>query len=138
MDWTPRPTGDATRASAVQIVKAILAIRDQITTAALRKVLDVALWLYTEADGKYNTRYRSRAAVGVTDTRLLAHEHVIPRQVLIDRLVADPDETDAIMATVVGCVVLRTEHSLLSGHDGWTRYRTAGVEVVDLRTGASP
>jgi hypothetical protein len=43
-------------------------------------LLSGAVWKYTEADGKWNTRHRSRDAVGIQDTGRLNHEHVYQRK----------------------------------------------------------
>lgn len=138
MTWRPHPEGDRRRASAACLAAAVLAT-DGLTDAHRRYALDKAIWLYTEADGKSNTRFRSAAAVDVRDPKLLNHEHVIPRRVLIDEMLAEPGRCAEIMAKAVGCVVLREENRRLTeqdrakpGLEGWERYRVAGIEIVDL------
>lgn len=137
-DWKPRRDSAACRASSVALARAVLAVRDELTMPHLREALTVALWKYTESDGKYTTRYRSEAALHAP-SRLVHHEHVITRRSLVDRLIADPDAVEEIMSTAVGCVVLRAEHASLGAIEkadpfatGWDRYRLAGITVWDL------
>lgn len=101
-------------------------------------IVDGCIWLLTERtpSKKYQTRYRSKGALGVEDKRLLAHEHVVQRKGLIDRVLAttSPAEIAKALSTAVGCTILRTEHSALSankGLDGWERYRAADIRVYD-------
>jgi hypothetical protein len=103
-------------------------------------LIDTMLWKLTETDGKHNTRYRSDGAMPHSDPRLLHHEHVFPKKKMIDDLqrASSSDEIDRILATAVGCVVTRDEHTRLSQYDhevGWQRYRSAGIGVVDRETG---
>jgi hypothetical protein len=122
---------------------AFLAALARLTDRVCRKALDLAIWLFTEADGKYRTRFRSVGALEVNDPRPLNHEHVLPKRVLIDRLVAEPDRCDEILRSAVAYTVLREEHDGLNAAersdptlDGWGRYRAAGITVVDLASGA--
>lgn len=138
--WSPRADGDARRHSAVVLAKAVLSL-EGITMAHRREFLSIAIWKYTEADGKITTRYRSVGAIGAVP-KLCHHEHVIPRKWLIDRMLAEPDRCEEIMGRAIGCCVLRTEHDQLTAAEradpaleGWDRYRAAGVAVVDLLTG---
>ena len=80
-----------------------------------------------------------RGAVGVRDPKLLNKEHVVPRRVLIDRMLTESARCAEIMGTAIACLVLKEKNRRLtdqdratSGLDGWERYRAAGVEVVDL------
>lgn len=137
MLWTPHTLADQRRSSAIRLAEGVLAT-DGLLTAHLREALSIAIWKYTEADGKFRTRYRSAAAVGAAD-KLLNHEHVVTRKRLIDRMLAEPGRCAEIMSTAVGCCVLRDEHALLTAVekqdptlDGWARYHAAGIEVVDL------
>jgi hypothetical protein len=67
-EWRPHPDGDARRASAVRLAAAVLAA-DGLTNAHRREALALATWLYTEADGKWNTSYRS-VALSVRNGRI--------------------------------------------------------------------
>lgn len=136
--WTPRRDSDACRASSVALARAVLAARDELTPAHLREALKVAVWKYTESDGKYSTRYRSEAALDAP-SQLVHHEHVTTRRSLVDQMIAEPANVEKIMSTAIGCVVLRSEHATLGAIEranpsvmGWDRYRLAGITVWDL------
>jgi hypothetical protein len=138
--WTPHPDRDARRASAIRLAESVLAA-EGLTLAHLRDVLSLAAWFYTQADGKWNTRYRSAAAVGAP-AELLNHEHVVTRRSIVDQLLADPERCAETLQSAVGCCVLREEHRQLTalertdrGLKGWGRYSAAGIEVIDLLTG---
>ena len=136
--WTPRADSDQRRASAVAIAEAVLSARDLLTEQHLREVLSIAVWKYTECDGKYTTRFRSEAAL-FARAKDVHHEHVVTRRSLIDRIIAKPELVRRIFEDAVGCVVLRDEHRQLGVVErehpsavGWERYRLAGVRVWDL------
>lgn len=124
------------------MAEALLSASDRLTPAHLRESLSLAIWKFTEADGKWNTRYRTESAVGALST-VLNHEHVVTRRSLVDRLLAEPERCPEIMTSAIACCVLRDEHELLSnverarsGLEGWERYRAAGLVVVDQLTDA--
>jgi hypothetical protein len=138
--WRPRRDGDARRASAIQLAESVLAA-EGLTEGHRREALSLAIWFYTEADGKWNTRYRSAGAVGAAP-KMLNHEHVLTRRALVERLLSDPENCAQTMRTAVACCVLREEHKRLTALDGarssltgWRRYAAAGIEVIDLATG---
>jgi hypothetical protein len=131
---------DAIRRSAVALARhQFLAADDpEIMHAHIRRTLDRCIWEYTKADGKYKTRWRSRGALGVSDRSRLTHEHVVPRKILVDRMMAKPERVADIMEQALGCVVTREDHKRLTDAtranpslEGWDRYDAAGVEVVD-------
>ena len=105
-----------------------------------RELLNNVLWLVTVApSGKYGTRFRSRAAVEDPNAQL-RHEHVYTRHSLIEQMMAEPDAIERVIRErAIGCVVTRDEHRLLTQfdktHDGWERYRAAGIEVLDMAAG---
>ncbi len=113
-----------------------------------RRVLKETLWFVSENPGKWTTRYRSAAAWHLQQSkpskvwmRLVAHEHVWTRRSLAQRLeqCAHLEGLRAVLEVAQGCVVLRTEHSVLTpfdkDHDGWDRYCAARIDVVDRATG---
>jgi tricorn protease-like protein len=131
---------DAIRRSAVALARRqFVALENpDILPAHIRRTLDRCIWEYTKADGKYKTRWRSRGALGVSDKSRLTHEHVVPRKILVDRMLDHPERVADIMAQALGCVVTREEHKRLTdvtranpSLQGWDRYETAGVAVVD-------
>lgn len=88
---------------------------------------------------KYETRYRSRQAIEATSEDDLAHDHVQQRKSLIDAMLKDPDSVEQILRSAVACVVTRSEHAALTRLskqfpevDGWDRYKSAGIEIVDV------
>lgn len=67
----------------------------------------------------------------------IQHEHVVPRTVLVDAMLAAPRRVPEILASSIACLVTEEEHRRLSavaaGLQGWDRYRAADVAVVDIR-----
>ncbi|MFG6467663.1 hypothetical protein [Roseateles sp. BYS87W] len=131
-------------ASAKHLAHLVLA-SDRLLHRHKKKMLSEVLWLISEADGKYSTRYRSVEVVRLaqcepTSTARIQHEHVFPRKrvtesILRDRerLLADPALLDTILEQTVGCVVTVDEHKALCDHeDGWRRY--SNVPVLDMAT----
>ncbi|MCA8951154.1 MAG: hypothetical protein KDE27_16730 [Planctomycetes bacterium] len=132
------------RESVVRLVTIVL--RDRTVSggpeAPYRKLLSSLLWQWTEADGKWSRSLPwSRSALETDNRRSLRHEHVVPRKLLIDALVAmgDPEPRavrDILERMAVACIVTEEEHRRLPdvpwadlSHDVWVRYRRAGVEV---------
>jgi hypothetical protein len=106
------------------------------------RVAKQALWFATECDGKLTPRFRTRAAMAYDGPRywsVLQHEHVVPLRVLVDRMVANPDQVEEIVRQAPACLVTKEEHQRLTPldrtHEGWDRYRQAGIDVVDALTG---
>lgn len=139
--WRAHPDGDARRRSAIRLAEGILSVASELTEAHLKEALSLAIWKYTEADGKNRTRFRSRAAIGAPSS-MINHEHVVTRRSLIAKMIASPEEVEDIVGSAVACCVLRDEHKRLAAVEkadpelvGWDRYRAAGIEVIDLTTG---
>jgi hypothetical protein len=140
-EWKPRSDSELRKASAVVLAFSVLSAKEKILLPHLREVLSIAVWKYTECDGKYTTRYRSEGALFATSSEV-HHEHVITRKAIVDKLLQDPENAESILATSFGCVVLRSEHQLLATVEqankslaGWDRYRAAGITVWDLLEG---
>ncbi len=96
----------------------------------------MAIWKYTEARGKYETRYSTPAAL--QKGAKIRHEHVIPRKTLRLALLKHPHRLEQIMCLAIACLVTHEEHQLLNGPNfGWGRYRAAGLTVVDRSTGTA-
>jgi hypothetical protein len=135
--------GALRRRSAIELAK-LIALTDNPNILEVHKkigFLTYVLWLATEHEGKYKTRFRSEAAMTITDKKLLRHDHVIQRRIIADKLLAAKTEADieAIMEDVVGCTVTKAEHELLGQFDsllGWERYRAANISVLDTTTGS--
>jgi hypothetical protein len=139
--WKAHKDADARRRSAVRLAEAILSVAEDLTEPHLKEALSLAIWKYTEADGKNRTRFRSKAAIGAPAS-MINHEHVVTRRSLITRMVASPNRVEDILGTAIACCVLRNEHKQLALVEkenpelvGWERYRAAGIEVVDQATG---
>ena len=136
--WRPRKDSEERLNSALALTDAILRVREQMLRTHLRESLSIAIWKYTECNGKYTTRFRSRGAVESPKGKL-NHEHVFTRKSLIDELLSAPGDFETIMSKAVACTVLTSEHALLRSVEkqnpslvGWDRYRAAGIEVFDL------
>lgn len=106
-------------------------------------MLKEVLWLITEADGKYSTRFRSKEVVRLARQQpgsqvAIQHEHVFPRAVVARDIIAResefrrfPKRLDKLLDDMVGCIVTVEEHTrLLDGESGWGRYKR--VPVLDM------
>lgn len=137
--WGPPPNEE-------QVLRAAIATaRFAVTSPDLfdkyrRELLDNVLWLVTVAPtGKYQTRFRSRAAVEDPNAAL-RHEHVYTRHSLIEQMMMHPEDIETVIRErAIGCVVTKDEHRRLTqfdkSHDGWNRYSAAGIEVLDMAAG---
>lgn len=129
--------------SAKNLARLILA-SDLIIDRHKKKILSDVLWLISEADGKYTTRFRSAEVIRLAKEEpnsdiKIQHEHVFQRKKIKEEilhrkkeLLANPSLLDEILDRTVGCVVTETEHKNLPGCQcGWSRY-TARVRVLDM------
>lgn len=61
--------------------------------------------------------------------------HVVTRRSLAERLTSGEDPA-TVLPGAVACVVTVEEHNQLTPfdltHDGWQRYKEAGIEVLDM------
>ncbi len=136
---------DSTRtvASAKYLALHVLRAGDVLLEKHLKKILTEVLWMLSEANGKYDTRYRSSEVVRLareepTSEVKIQHEHVFPRKSVIENilnqrqaLLNDPNLLQEILDKTVGCVVTEEEHKSLSKtEDGWDRYK--GIKVLDM------
>jgi hypothetical protein len=91
-----------------------------LLTAHRKKMLKEMLWLISEADGKYSTRFRSAEVVRLARDQpnseaRIQHEHVFPRAEVADRLLRErqallraPEELEkALDQTIRPSAVLR-------------------------------
>src|SRR5271154_1761110 len=114
--FKPDPAASQRKRSAITLIKLLLSIdRPEVLPKHLEELIDKMLWKITEADGKYNTRYRSDRASRCGNAKLLAHEHVYPKKAMIKRLhsAKSEEDIDQILSTAVGCTVMRDENLLL-------------------------
>jgi len=137
--WSPHKDSERRKESAIALATAVLQSRSIMYPAHIREVLSIAIWKFTECDGKYTTRYRSEGAM-FAKSNAVHHEHVVTRKSLVDRLLSVPCDMPSVFADAIGCVVLRSEHALLAAVEksdpslsGWDRYREAGIVVWDLQ-----
>jgi hypothetical protein len=139
--FRPHPKSEARRRSAVTLIKYLLAARKpEVLSAHLLELLGVLLWKITEAEApKHKTRFQSKGALRCRDRAKLRHEHVFQRAKMIAALEkAAPRKVDDILKTAIGCTVTIREHTRLAEFDvqyGWSRYRKAGIKVIDTKTG---
>ena len=102
-----------------------------------KKLMDELIWKIGETpNGKYNLKYRSEGAIGITDLKLLHHEHVISRKKIREALVdaKSIEEVREILKMIETCVVTREEHKRLnkSKTEGWAKYKEIGIKVFDI------
>jgi hypothetical protein len=114
-------------------------------------VLNDALWKWSEFDGKIDgCRWWSEAACAIRENRKqLIHEHLVPRKVLIERLLGleEPaaEKVAQVLQQCVGVVITKDEDRLLNKHglrskmpkdcseeDQWGRYNFANIAVREL------
>lgn len=95
------------------------------------------IWMLTEADGKYATRFRSFSARKASPKEI-QHEHVFPILFIFEQFAAGHWDESRVIDCAVGCLVTRAEHQELSTVDraspapiGWKRYLAAGIKVFD-------
>jgi hypothetical protein len=127
---------EARRRSAVHLIKLLLQGDPAILRVHRAEAMSVALWKFTEADGKHNTSYCSQQALAATKAERI-HEHVFQRALMINELLENPNDVDRILQQALGCLVTRQEHAFLENYKhlyGWERYSRAGITVVDMRT----
>lgn len=129
--------------SAVELARWVLNV-DDLHPQHRTRLLKQAVWFATECDGKLTPRFRTRAAMdfaGDDYQRALQHEHVVPLAVLVERLLAARGDVEQIITGAPACLVTCSEHKALTRfdrtHDGWDRYRAAGIDVIDALTGAT-
>ena len=85
--FKPHPDASQRKRSAIALIKLLLRVdKPEVLPKHLEELIDKMLWKITEADGEYNTRYRSDRALRCANTKLLAHEHVFPKKTMIKRL----------------------------------------------------
>jgi hypothetical protein len=96
------------------------------------------VWLVSEIDGKYTTRFRSRAALEAP-AGSVQHEHVVPMRKLWEIVVQKCMGPAQLLPLVAACVVTRDEHRKLTAYDrssdgqfGWMRYSQCQIPVVDM------
>lgn len=143
--WQPSPSASALLESARLLIDFAMNT-DQLAPKAQKELLNLALWWATEVDGKYTTRYRSQGVIDLASTsplpagwwKELRHDHVQTRKNLIKRLHTGEDAS-TVLGDAVGCTVTRQEHAQLTrvpdDITGWSRYKQAGVAVLDMKTG---
>ena len=132
--FVPHELGNERRQSAITAIEALLDIN--IMDAHKKRLIDRCIWYYTEADGKYNLRYRSEAALLVPNVRgQVQHEHVFERKELIQRLLVDGESVVSVCKDAVACLVTPEEHRQLGrvkDQSGWNRYQSAEIKVYDM------
>lgn len=128
--YKPLPERLVRTRSAATAINAITTL--DILEIHKRELLSVCIWKITEAEGKWNVRFRSEKAL--TNPADLRHEHVYERKHLIDRLLAG-ESVETVIEDAIACIVTKEEHRALSRiiSSGWDRYRGAGIRVFDLQ-----
>jgi hypothetical protein len=126
--------------SMVKVIRLIL--EEELHPDVARRLYREVTWEATELGGKYSTRYRSAEALKLQQSmpvgqwvKEVAHEHVLPRKQLRERLsrCRSEDEIRRVLQAAQGCVIRRDEHALLDEtQNGWFRY-VGRVEVIDMR-----
>ena len=134
--YKPHRLRDERIRSAKRGIRAILPAK--LNASHKTELLGTCIWKLSEADGKWNVRYWSKAALSAPKSER-QHEHVHEIRKLVLALLQGRN-IDRVARRVVACIVTRAEHRRLSApvlhkQDGWNRYRAAKVPVVDILTG---
>ena len=120
-----------------------------------RALVEPALWRLPEINGKYHTRFYSRAVWerSLQEGKLPSRsggkwaatraevmlEHVVERAPLIGWIFEDPKRIDQIQDVCIGCVVTKDESNKLPSKCGvdpknvWKRYLEGKVDVYDRK-----
>jgi hypothetical protein len=132
--------GDERRESSIRAMEGILAL--EIDDAHKKRLLSRCIWFYTEADGKWKTKYESYAVHAGIEHKMRRHEHVYTRKKLIAELQQRQKSVSEIAQHIIACIVTAEEHKKLHEIekknpklDGWVRYKQAGIDVVERQTG---
>jgi hypothetical protein len=132
--WQEKPSAVEIRQSALKLAQTIVALGDGVHRQHKCKLLRDVVWIVTEANGKYDTRYVSKAVYAGQGP--IEHEHVFPIEGLVEEMLRNPDNIDQVLDTAIACLVTKEEHNLLSkSGKGWTRYRQSGIRVYDRLEG---
>lgn len=136
-EYVPHKDRDARIKSATTAIKVLVGL--EILEFHKKELISVCLWKISEADGKYKTRFQSKAALNAKKEQL-RHDHVFERKSLIENIIDKPEEIDKILTNAIGCIVTKEEHSELTNVsrekpqlEGWQRYIEAGIKVFDLK-----
>src|SRR5271165_3027702 len=139
-NYLPNALADREKGSATELAWAIISsTRDNPKIEEQHKVKALArssIWLYSEADGKHNTRFQSTAASQEQDLLKLKHSHPFSPSWIAEELLKakSKDEVQEIFANYgMGCLVTREEFDILERFrkkniDGWHRFRLAKIE----------
>src|SRR6267378_404891 len=100
----------------------LVASNESILELHRTKVISLAQWFVSEADGKYTTRYRSKVVYELAtnepmSTVKINHEHVYARQDLAVQLLRGPERVDELFYQILGCIVTSEEHDRLPKTD---------------------
>jgi len=120
------------RSSAVVVAESALEKGESLHPAHLSELLSIAVWMYTEAEGKYTTQYATVASLNAGAK--IRHEHVIPRLALRRAMLSAPHRVREILSLAVACTVTQEEHRILGNGFGWHRYEGATIQVVERRS----
>lgn len=133
-----------------QICKDVAAVlRTSLHYGTKFAVLAEVVWVWSEFDGKYDgCRYWSSAALQVRESnQKLIHEHVVPKSVIIKRLMnlskpSSKNVNDVLQHFCIGVVVTAEEDQRLNrlglrakmpegwnGKNPWARYAKAKIKV---------
>ncbi len=137
-----------------------LIVNSELQYGTKYAVLSEATWVWTEFEGKYvGCEHWSEAAWRIRDQRkMLVHEHVIPKSIIIQRLIALAPKATAgsvneLLTTYCkGAVITKEEDNRLNTKglrskmpagwdetDVWARYTQAAINIRETeQTGAHP
>lgn len=130
--WNEKESATKRKASALRLAKLILRAKG-VLESHKKEFLSSTVWKVTEANGKYNTRFVSEGVCRSFKSK--EHEHVIPREVLVCRMMQNPKKVKTILYGAIGCLVTKREHKKLKKGigNGWGRYRSVKIRVYDRK-----
>ncbi len=132
---------------AIEVVLSIKKLHVSVKKDVLRRLLYA--WTQAEPQNPHATKFQSASAMSKIHARgSLVHEHVWTRKSVVEELSNNATDTKAIgkiLNRAIACTITRDEDNALrvsdnkfkhnKRHNGWTRYKKAGIDVYDVVTG---
>jgi hypothetical protein len=143
-----RKNADTRKKRARNGIEVILGVKE-LELSLKKAVLSKLLYAWTEAEPKnrHVTKFQSVGAMSAIHARgTLVHEHVKTRKSVVEELINNPKGIDKILRSTVECTITSGEDAVLrksdlenkkdKRHNGWIRYKRAGIEVYDVVSGS--
>lgn len=118
-------------------VNAILEL--DINDSLKKRLVKDCVWEVTRIRGDFRGRFRSEGVM--VSGNKIQRDHVWQKARIIERILKKEEILNNIFDDIQHCVVTETEHKSLTAAsksdrllDGWSRYRAAGIVVLDMQS----